>query len=108
MSLLNIYGSDTVGKQLKFKDELVQQITQMFNYRVAWAKSHMAEIYNNQDGLTPQQCFDALGTDAAQAVDLKNSECAYLNAIVPNSIDPKPPNGLVENKNPDGTVTVTG
>ena len=62
-------------------------------------------MWNNDDGLTPQQVCDALGNKVAEFMLLANL-CVYIiNAAKPNSLDPIPPLQIVRNE--DGTVTLT-
>jgi len=61
-------------------------------------------VWTNPDGLTPQDCFDAMGQEAAHFVQIGLEMAQMLNAAVPGSIDlsVSPPLQI----NEDGTVTV--
>jgi hypothetical protein len=64
-------------------------------------------IWTNKDGLTPQECFDALGTDAVEMVMVSNAIQTAVNSVVPNSMDFSVPATWTMTPNQDGTVTVT-
>jgi hypothetical protein len=104
MGLIKVYGKDAAGIQAKVKDRLDQRVNGLFNYLEQEFNNLMQEFWENSAGLTPQQVFDAYGTDAAQWFALANDLANMMNAIVPNTVDPTPP--LPYTINPDGTVKV--
>ncbi len=61
-------------------------------------------IWNNGDGLTPQQFFDALGTQSVAFLTVMASIAAAANGCHAASIDTTTPKALTLNA--DGTVTV--
>lgn len=61
-------------------------------------------VWNNPQGLTPQQVFDSLGTDASQLFSLSTVLVQTVNTVQPNTlVDSHPYNYTI---NEDGTVTV--
>jgi len=64
-------------------------------------------MWNNKMGLTPQQAFDALGTDAVQLIIISNGLQQLVNTLVPNLMNFSVPTGWTMVPNQDGTVTVT-
>jgi hypothetical protein len=63
-------------------------------------------IWANKNGLTPQECFDALGTDAATLLYLAGSLQNAVNTLAPGTINITTPEGFQLVPNQDGTVTV--
>lgn len=61
-------------------------------------------VWNNQQGLTPQQVFDALGTDAAEMFQLSGLLVQTVNAVKPDTLSAAQPYEFTVND--DGTVTV--
>jgi hypothetical protein len=74
-------------------------------------KDHFEGIYretwNNSDGLTPQEGFDALGTDSVQLLAISDGIQQLINSIVPGTFDYHVPTGLIMTINQDGTITIT-
>lgn len=61
-------------------------------------------VWNNQQGLTPQEVFDALGTNGAELFQLSGLLVQTVNAAKPGAINPAQPYEFTINE--DGTVTV--
>lgn len=62
------------------------------------------QVWNNQNGLTPQQIFDAFGTDAVQLFVIAGTIQDAVNHIQPSTLNGTPPLPYVIHQ--DGTVTV--
>lgn len=73
-------------------NQLVSQFNNLFN-----------QVWNNHT-LTPQQVFDAFGTNAAVLVSVSYNTGILLNALSPGVVNSNPPHSLTINS--DGTVTV--
>lgn len=75
---------------------------------VAWQKAGISAVWNNPDGLTPQQVCDALGADAVKAFDLHAKlteavmQLAQIGGVQPDIALPS----HAFTRNADGTVTV--
>jgi hypothetical protein len=80
----------TVNQDFK---QLTRDTTMMFN-----------EIWNNPKGLTPQQVFTALGTDAGALHAFYLNEVSFLNSVVAGTITLTEPHSVTVNS--DGTITV--
>jgi hypothetical protein len=84
------------------------KITQLMTLHFTMGKNTVTnafnEIWNNPQGLTPQQVFDSLNTNAGSFLTLLNSIISALNAIIPGSINLTAPHSTTINDN--GTVTV--
>lgn len=72
--------------------EMAQEFTAVFN-----------DLWTNVN-LTPQQCFDAVGTDAKTLLQILSTLQSNVNALIPGKLTQTPPFQFVVN--PDGTVTV--
>lgn len=75
-----------------------------FNSMLTTYAQSMAAVWQNVDGLTPQQAFDALGTSAGQAVQLLGLLVATVNSATPGTLPVPDPTAITVNQ--DGTVTV--
>ena len=64
----------------------------------------MQIVFQNQQGLTPQQVLDAVGTNAAELLTLAGSLVTLVNTAVPSTLPTTFPYALTANG--DGTVTV--
>lgn len=63
-------------------------------------------IWKNRDGLTPQQAFDSLGTDAGTLCAV-NAMALQMMAATGNPIASPVPENITLTVNPNGTVTLT-
>lgn len=61
-------------------------------------------VWENPQGLTPQQVFDSLGTSAGELFQLSAVLVQTVNTVQPNTLDAAQPYQFTVN--PDGTVTV--
>ncbi len=61
-------------------------------------------VWDNQQGLTPQEVMDALGTNAADLFQLSALLVTTVNTAKPGTLDGEQPYEFTIN--PDGTVTV--
>jgi hypothetical protein len=64
-------------------------------------------IWENVDGLTPQQCWDVIGTDAVQFLMISQTLQGLVNTLLPGTMNFNLPEGWVLIPNQDGSVTVT-
>lgn len=60
-------------------------------------------VWHNPQGLTPQQVFDSLGTNAAELFELSALLVQTVNTAKPGTLDPAQPYEYTVNE--DGTVT---
>ena len=104
IQLPTVYANDTAGKQARTKDQIIRASSQTYASLKGSTQSLFNLVWKNQYGLTPQQVFDALGTDAASLHGLFAPVAGILNAAVPGSINLTEPDAVTVN--PDGTCTV--
>jgi len=107
MSLINQAGAivlTDVQKQATAVARLKTINTDVFNYLVKQFTTAYDVVWNNKDGLTPQQVLDAVGTDATQLFIVSGKTQDLVNTVVPNTL---PQTALqVPTFNQDGTVTL--
>lgn len=106
MSILdNTSSSLTLAqKQRKAKSAVVIQSKVLFEKMLDTFNEGMANVWANEDGLTPAQVLAGFGTDAKEIVAGASSLKAFINAVKPNTITAATPATLVEHD--DGTVTI--
>lgn len=61
-------------------------------------------VWENPQGLTPQQVFDALGTNGGELFSLSTLLVTTVNTVIPGTLTDTHPYEFTIN--PDGTVTV--
>lgn len=86
-------------KQNAFKEFVIENLTVGFNGVSQIQSLLFNQIWNNQDGLSPQECFDGLGEDAVAlltAADLVNKMLPVLKA---DHVGPEAPNEIEVDKN---------
>jgi hypothetical protein len=91
-------------KKARVKSQILGSSNQLFRQMVNIFSSNMQAVWNNADGLTPQQVMDIFGTDAGALVTGAAGLAALINATVPTTVNPTAPQTLTVNE--DGTVTV--
>ena len=115
MSILTLPDSETAAQ--KAATEIRALITQTLGVAIANLRRMHTLIYENADGATPQQVFDAFGADAVNMRTAKTAKVTMISAIaVANgetiddliaSTDYDVPAGMTVTNNGDGTVTVS-
>lgn len=96
-------------KQTQCKLMLARTAQQNYTMLVRLQKEGIAKVWDNPNGLTPQEVCDAAGTDAAQLFTVHGllTECliaiATASGIAPDIALPT----KAFTKNVDGTVTVS-
>lgn len=75
-----------------------------YDYSVDNANAVFNAIWQNNQGLTPQQVFAGLGVNGGLVRTFYTSLASYLNQLSPGSVNLVEPNQVVVN--PDGSVTV--
>jgi hypothetical protein len=93
----------TAQLQKQLKMQMTGQLNQLYSQIIKVSVSNFNAIWSNPK-LTPQQCFDAFGTNAANLLQVYATMQTAMNAIVPDSLPQAAPNALTVNS--DGTVTV--
>ena len=95
----------TEVKQAKLKQNVSNTINALYRQMLSVYNNNMAQIWNNSDGLTPQQCCDAFATDAAELFRLASVLSTAINAATPGTITTTPPATVTVNN--DGTITLS-
>lgn len=76
-----------------------------FNFnRISQALQNQFNNVWNNDDFTPQEIFDAFGTDAIQLFQVAGATIALLQIMNSSFVPPTPP---AYTANEDGTITVT-
>ena len=99
-----IQGTSKEQAKMRYKQRMITTINTIFKTLVEAIQAGQVATWQNTDGLTPQECFDALGKDAAELEQIKTALANALNGLSPNSIDIKTPKPVTVNE--DGTVKV--
>lgn len=105
MSLYKVYADDKTGKKQKVLDQLDRNLSSAIDYAKAQKTANYRLVFSNPDGLTPQEVFDALGTDAVKFLTLSTQMLAVIRAVDPSYTPPVVAQTLTPNQ--DGTVTVS-
>ena len=106
MSLLNNNNElTTPEKQNRSAQAIQSQAAALFTNMGRTYEQISNIVFNNPQGLTPQEVLDGLGTNAAELLGLSDLLVQTVNAAVPGTITPDRPGTLTPN--PDGTVTVS-
>ena len=97
-----------IGKDVPTQQALLKQVVQnAMTGQFTQLNAGMLRIFKTlwqHPILTPQQAFDAFGTDAVELFVIADAVAALLNSVVPNSCDLTPPVAVTRNN--DGTVTL--
>ena len=91
-------------KQERVAKRIKQEATNLFTGMAGTYQTLKQIVWENPAGLTPQEVFDALGSDSAQLFQLSALLVQTVNAAQPGTLDPAQPYNFTIN--PDGTVTV--
>ena len=94
----------TEQKQQQAALRVQNQATQLFR-QVGQSYQQIAQtIFANQNGLTPQQVFDAIGANSVELRMLAEALVTLTNTAVPDALPTEFPFELTSNQ--DGTITV--
>jgi hypothetical protein len=104
MPIIITTSESVEDKQKKVAVLLKKYANNMIKMIVRQHAKVLKNVWENPDGLTPQQVFDSLGTDAEEALTLSRDLVDFINARAPGSIDTSGLPSLTVNG--DGTVTV--
>ena len=77
--------------------------TQLFQQIIQAVTANMAEVWNDE-AITPQQVFDALGTDGGPLVEASSTLCDLINQFAPGTLPTSAPRSLTPGS--DGHITV--
>ncbi len=103
-----IYSADVAGLQQQLVDRVRSIINAQAKNSASQFNNFMTQIWDNQDGLTPQQVMDGFGTDFVLLNTFLGSSAARINGILgAGTVSMTPLNGHTYVVNPDGTGTVT-
>ena len=104
MPLIKIGDLTNAEKQEKTRDLLVRSMQSLFSNMRAVYVNNYRMVWQNPDGLTPQEVFDGFGEAAVEFFSTSLSLYRYLNMVVSDSLDLPAPYELTANA--DGTITV--
>ena len=91
-------------KQQRAARRIKQMATELFSGMGDTYQGIREIVWQNPQGLTPQQVFDALGTEGAELFQLSSLLVQTVNAAKPDTLDGSQPYNFTVND--DGTVTV--
>lgn len=91
-------------KQVQVKQQIQSVANQGFNGLVKVLQTGLMLVWENPNGLNPQEVFDALGVDAKAHVLAAQAFINVVNMQVPGAVNNITPLPIVLND--DGTVTV--
>ena len=95
----------TEKKQGRLKRQFKRDARQTIQQLVRTHKQFQDALFENRSGLTPQEAFDALGTQAKDAIQFTQAIKTLVNGTTgETTIDTSELPGLTIN--PDGTVTM--
>jgi len=106
MSLLNTVQAPITlqDKQVAVANEIKSVCSAMFAFNASNFTRIFQMVWNNRNGLTPQQVCDALGTDAGALFTLAGGLQAVINTAKPDSLTLTPPKSVSIGS--DGNVTI--
>jgi len=84
--------------------QITNQLQTQFGNNIATFNRIYNLVWNNPQGLTPQQVLNGLGADATELFQLAVGMANYVNSIIPNTLPTTTPYAITFNQ--DGTVTV--
>ncbi len=91
-------------KQAAIKARIIASNNAMFEQARETFSYYHHQIWDNTQGLTPQQVVDGFGTDAGTLVTKLAGLKTFLNTLRPGSITLTPPKAITVNQ--DGTAKV--
>lgn len=91
-------------KQVRTAQNIKALANQGFQGLFKTAKLGLVLVWENPDGLSPQEVFDSLGTDAGAYLNVARKTIALLNEELPGTLPEETPKPVTIND--DGTVTV--
>lgn len=104
MSLLDQPALTTDAKQQIAAQTIVTQLNTMLSKITTGYSAIFDRVWNDPNGLTPQQVCDALATNAGQLFLLASSLKTLVNSAKSNAITLTEPNQFTIDQ--DGTVTI--
>jgi hypothetical protein len=103
---IEIYDDTLEGKKLSAAAQISKQITATLRSLIGQSRGISQQVFNNPQGLTPQQVCDAMGTDASKVLAAGQAASDMVNALRPNTMQIQIPAGFSVQPNQDGTVTI--
>jgi hypothetical protein len=91
-------------KQLRAKNQISRQASSLFQNMLQTYNQISGMVWQNRQGLTPQQVLDGLGPNAAELFALSALLVSTVNNAKPGTLSGETPYPVIIN--PDGTVTV--
>jgi hypothetical protein len=91
-------------KQALEKNKITQAMNAHFKLSISTATNMFNELWNNPQGLTPQQVLDSLSTNAASFVQGLGALITTINTLYPGAVSLTPPHSITINS--DHTATV--
>ena len=108
MAIINLGLFAAPGSLAKNQSDLVHEVTVKINAslqdKIGLLQYCFNVLWNNPNGMTPQQVLDAFGTDAGMLVDIMTGMGQAVNEMMPGALPLVSPFQLTTNA--DGTVTV--
>ena len=91
-------------KQKLVAKRIKDAVTNNFNQLKSTHESLVKLVFDNRFGLTPQQVFDSLGTEAGKLVALSQALMTFMSSVSGEEVTFTPPVSYTVNE--DGTITV--
>ena len=91
-------------KQERTAMQIAKKSYETYAALIGTYKDLQQKVWNNPSGLTPQEVFDSLGTNAGELFTLSALLVQTVNSVKPNTLNPAQPYEYTINE--DGTVTV--
>jgi hypothetical protein len=108
MPIIKITESEAQKSKAELKEitrmRIQGSVNQLYSQMVKNLRENMALVWQNKDGLTPQEVFDAFGTDAVELLRLSSIVKNAINAATPGTI---PDLTATITPNEDGTVSIS-
>jgi len=73
-------------KQQRMFQSFKLRSSQTFQQVVTTFKWGWDQVWNNPDGLSPQEAFDAMGAAAVQSLQASTLTAKYINSVIPGTI----------------------
>lgn len=87
MSLLEVeVTSEKEILKQKNASVLIGEMNGAFENLIINFKNCMKLVYENQDGLTPQEIFDALGIKGVDVLQISSASKQFINTLKPDTI----------------------